>query len=231
MRSEPKQLTAWSYSRWRDYLDCPLKCKLKHIDHLPDPKGPAVARGVEIHKQAEEYIGGSRSENPFTEFGPFAKMLDQLKKRKNVQPELQLTFTNGWDLTEWRAQDAWLRMAFDAIYVTKNGTEAVIIDYKTGNKIEKYRENNKPQLGLYALGTFKALPRVVKVTTQFWYLDVGNLVDQRVFTRMSDESGLTIAWLQRVEAMMADTIFPARPSPDACRFCPFSRAKGGPCKF
>lgn len=53
-----KQLTSWSFSRYSDYKQCPLKCKLKHIDKISEPPNPAMARGAAIHNLAEDYIKG-----------------------------------------------------------------------------------------------------------------------------------------------------------------------------
>ena len=46
-------VTAWSYSRYADYTQCPLKFKLKHIQRLPTKGSPAMDRGSAIHKEGE----------------------------------------------------------------------------------------------------------------------------------------------------------------------------------
>ena len=53
-----KQLTSWSFSRYSDYKQCPLKAKLKHLDKISEPPNEAMARGAAIHTLAEKYIKG-----------------------------------------------------------------------------------------------------------------------------------------------------------------------------
>ena len=52
------KITSWSFSRYADYKNCPLKFKLKHVDKLNEPPNEAMARGAAIHTLAEEYIKG-----------------------------------------------------------------------------------------------------------------------------------------------------------------------------
>jgi hypothetical protein len=38
-------------------------------------------------------------------------------------------------------------------------------------------------------------------------------------------------WEGRIKALFADDTFAPRPSDFACRFCDYSKEKGGPCEF
>ena len=49
-------LKSWSYTTLSDYERCPFYLKCKKIDKLPEPKGPALDRGIKIHKKCEDYL-------------------------------------------------------------------------------------------------------------------------------------------------------------------------------
>ena len=43
----------WSYSRLADYEKCAALYRFRHIEKLPEPKGDALTRGINIHTQIE----------------------------------------------------------------------------------------------------------------------------------------------------------------------------------
>ena len=93
-----KQITAWSFSRYSDYKQCPLKAKLKHIDKITEPKNEAMERGAAIHDLAEKYIKGTISRLPsdLTLFkAEFAKFKKQYKKVING-----MVVEDTWAFTE-----------------------------------------------------------------------------------------------------------------------------------
>ena len=224
MTTPKTSFTAWSYSRWHDWYLCPRKAKYKFLDGRKEPPNQAMERGSQIHKDAEQYIVGNKTTNPFEEFGTFKRELDKLKKRPDVVAEAQWTFTEDWAQTGWRDDDAWLRMGIDAHFPLPKAKELVIVDFKTG----KVREENLTQLGLYALGAFMREPSIAKVHLEFWYLDAGT--DQYVFYDREELEELKAAWEKRAADMFADRIFPTRPGP-RCRFCFYRKSNGGPCEF
>jgi hypothetical protein len=221
---EPRKLTAWSYSRWKDHRWCPRRCKFKYIDKLPDPSGPAAERGSAVHKAAEEFLQGKLTKNPFVEFGPFKRELDKLKARTAITAEEQWAFTASWGTTGWFDPDAWCRMGIDAHFILPKKNAMVIVDFKTG----KVRDENLNQLGLYALGAFTRNPDLDEVHLEFWYLDAQ--VDQYVNYKKHEFPLLKEEWELRVAEMLNDTLFAMKPGPQ-CRWCTFRKANGGPCDF
>ena len=78
-------------------------------------------------------------------------------------------------------------------------------------------------------GAFATAPKnIVRVDTNLWYLDAGE-ERGRTFMR-SEVPGLKKHWEKRSKAMLADTSFKATPG-DACRWCAYSKTKGGPCEY
>lgn len=216
-----KKITSWSYSRYSLYSKCPAKAKYKFIDKMPDPGGPAMERGNLIHKLAEDYTLGNLKKLP-PELAKFKDEFTELKKSKPIV-EQTWAFTKDWLKTRWDDwQNCALRIKTDASCV--DGTDLYIIDHKTGKKYD----DNKEQLELYAVGGALWFPKVKKIITQLWYLDSGEVVDQEFDAK--DAPKLQKEWDKRVEPMLNDTRFAPKPSHE-CRWCPFSKSKGGPCKF
>lgn len=222
-KNPPKKITSWSYSRYSLYSKCPAKAKYKFIDKLPDPGGPAMERGNLIHKLAEDFTLGKIKKLP----PELLRFKDQFMELKKSKPEVEKTwaFTKDWIKTTW---DDWkgctLRIKADASCV--DGDTIYIIDHKTGKKYD----DNKEQLDLTAAAAPIMFPKVKKIITSLWYLDQDgdNMVDKEYDA--ADAPQLRAEWDKRVEPMLNDTRFAPKPSHE-CRWCPFSKSKGGPCKF
>jgi PD-(D/E)XK nuclease superfamily len=220
VRYQKPQFFAWSFSRLHQWEECPLRAKLKLIDKRTEPEGPALARGNAIHKEAEKFASGQVRALPQS----LVQMKDEFKELKKAKPlvEQQWAFTVNWEPTEWFGKDAWLRVICDA--VTVSPPNAVVIDHKTG----KLREGYNDQVELFALAALAKFQDVSTVRTELWYLDHGVIKDDE-FNR-SMEKKLRTKWEKRARPMLADTTFAPRPG-FHCRWCHFSKSKGGPCKY
>lgn len=231
-----KKLTSWSFSRWQQYEECPLKAKLKFIDKLP-PKTPpnreALDRGTSIHKLAEQYVlHDGKSPHLPTELKLFKQEFLQARKCKDVKVESELAFDRGWNPCDWKDWNrAWVRIKIDLSMKVKKLLK--VVDHKTGRLKE---EDSSPQLELYALGGLLEYPDVDMVVTDLWFLDQGEIRPLRdddstigVYHR-SDISTLKKRWEKRVVPMLNDTKFAPKPGP-YCRWCEYSKVKGGPCRF
>lgn len=215
------KITSWSYSRFSVYDKCPAKAKYKFIDKLPDPGNAAMERGNLIHKLAENYTKGELKKLP-PELKLFEEEFVELKKSKPIVEE-SWAFTKNWVKTVWNDwANCALRIKVDAACV--DGEDLHIIDHKTGKKREGYEE----QLSLYAVGGGLIFPKVKKIITHLWYLDSGERVEQEYAAK--NTSKLQKEWDKKVQPMLNDTRFAPKPS-NECRWCPFSKNKGGPCKF
>lgn len=217
----PIKLTSWSFSRYKDYETCPARAKYKHIDKLKEPSAPAMERGMNIHKLAEDYTKGIIKKLPLE----LKLFKDQFEELRNSHPmvEESWSFTSDWTQTRW---DDWancaVRLKVDAACLDED--TLYVIDHKTG----KQREDHLEQLSLYALGGILVHPHVKHIHTQLWYLDSGESQDEKFVSK--DLERLKKDWGQKTKAMLNDTTFAPKPG-NQCRWCAFSKAKGGPCRF
>jgi CRISPR/Cas system-associated exonuclease Cas4 (RecB family) len=244
-----KVLTAWSFSRWDKHAQCPLKARLSFIDKLKEPSSPQMERGAKIGEAAEQYVKGLIPASPLPpELERFAEEFKMLRKRyakKNhdgVVVEETWTFKSpaqGWAETTWDDwNNAWLRVKTDVAF-TEGKDTLVIWDWKTG----KYREDSENvekymfQLELYALAALLKFPKVKKVKVRLAFLDAGVFHPpdgQEPEYTPADVPRLKALWVKRTNAMLVDTIFPARPN-QYCKWCWFRKANaangGGQCAY
>ena len=220
-------VTSWSYSRYADYKQCPAKFKYKHIDKLPDPGSPAMERGNKIHKMAEDYVRAKLDDVPpelQNVAGELAFLRDQF-----ATAEEQWGFRNSWEWIGregWFGADVWARAKTDVRLLYDDDT-LLLGDWKTG----KMYFSNEEQIELFALFGYRRFPFVTEVDTRLWYTDSPaeeNEV-QRVY-KATDLELIQKDWTKKVRPMFADKRFAPTPN-DKCGWCPFSKGKGGPCKF
>jgi hypothetical protein len=233
---------SWSVSRYRDWLKCNAYFKYKHIDKLPEEKGPAMERGNVVHKQAEDYIQGHLKQLP-PDLGKFRKAFNGLRKRHGKDPkafaiEQNWGFTAKWEATAWDNWSAcWLRVKVDLVETQDAGSMALVTDWKTGkyrdNEVADYAENNE----LYSLATLIKMPKVELVSSQLVFTDAGVIfpptnsaeIEATLVTR-DQLPELVKKWDDKVAPMFRDTRFAPKANPK-CVYCSFSASKGGPCKF
>jgi len=225
-----RRFRAWSFSRWRDYEGCPARANWKYLEKLQveEERSPALERGSAVHAEAQKFV---------REGGKLPKSLDSFEHEfailrrayesgtAEVITEEQWALNDRWKPTGWFDGDAWVRTALDSMIFDARSRRAVIIDYKTG-KIRK--EEQEPQLELYAAVALSRIDGIDEVSSSLWYLDHG-IATRRVYPRAKLE-GLRKAWEKRTKKMLTDERFDPTPS-DACRWCPFQKSKGGPCKY
>ena len=230
-----KKFTAWSYSRWHDYQQCPLKAKLKYLDKQAEPENPAMARGSAIHKLAEDYLKGLKKTVP-KEFKTFAELLRGLRKNKHLQVEQSWAFDKLWALASWFGADCWCRVKMDVaapVLEGKTFKRLRVIDWKTGGKPNVVNPEHLDQMSIYGLGGLLQYPDVEAVDVEMDYVDqpivIGVNPLTRTYTR-GDLGDLKKEWEKKVKPMMNDTKFAPRPN-DKCRWCHYRKDNGGPCKF
>lgn len=214
----------WSYSKVKLWEGCPRKAKYRYIDGRKDPGSPQMERGTAMHSIAENYVRGLSNELQKGELSilRYKGQLDMLRKKK-AECELEWGFTAQWEPTGFFATNTWMRMKTDVSFKSAKYTRTVV-DHKTGKMYDDHEE----QLHLYAIGEFIMRPEVRTVIAQDWYLDQ-DAVRESVFEREELEI-MKQYWSERVAPMFKDTIFPCRPT-YSCNWCPYSKAKGGPCEF
>lgn len=231
-----KQFTSWSYSRFRDYDRCPLFAKLKHLDKISEgPDSPAMARGSAIGKMAEDYTKGLLKTLPM-ELRLFDKEFKALRamKMRNVWVEESWCFDRNWQPVAWNDwNNVWLRVKMDLCGVDEHRV-LVPVDHKTG----KYREHELgsylEQLDIYAMGGMCQHTQTIGASPRLWFLDEGIIYPQvnneELYYPRSELPLLQKKWTAKVRPMFEDKTFKPRPN-DKCRYCAYSKSKGGTCPF
>lgn len=226
-------ITAWSFSRWSTYEECPRKAKYKYIDKLKEPSSEAMERGAMMHEQAEFYVRGHTKVYPRDFSKKLKKNFDALRagyKRGLVKVELEIALDRAWQLTSWFGKDAWFRGKADSFDATD---KRVLIsnDYKSG-KLKDDRSIYDEQLELYGVTSLLAAPAVVEKTVgKLWFLDAGKIIDRPLGEVLREEVPERLEkWEGMIAPMLNDRRFAPRPG-YYCRYCHFSRNKNGPCQY
>lgn len=235
-----KVLTSWSFSRYSDYQQCPLKAKLKHIDKIKEPPNAAMERGAHIGELAEKYIKGELKALP-VELKLFKTEFTMLRKQHKVKPENGMVVEDNWafrkDWTETTWDDwanCWVRIKLDCAHHVEEDVLKVI-DWKTGKHRPDNLEAYMEQLDLYALGALLTYPHINQVQVVLGFLDHGIWEPKvpKVYLR-AELPGLKKAWEARVKKMLSDTLFAPRPN-RFCGWCHFRKANkengGGQCQY
>lgn len=229
-----KNLKAWSFSRWRKYDQCARSAKHAYIDKLPDPPGPAMKRGSDVHEACEEYLKAP-ADHPVPcppEALDFADEMEALRVAPGIYSEEEWAFKADWSKCGWFDKDAWFRAKVDARHGKKTDGVMYIVDFKTGCKPPRQPGPiEQDQRELYALAAFKRFGDALReVNVDFWYFD-RPLEAQNVyhdsFTR-ADLAALEEKWGVRSFTLTNDTDFAKSPG-KYCFWCPYHTKKGGPC--
>lgn len=217
----------WSYSALKDFETCPAKYKYRR-EKTPTRKNEYSQRGIEVHEGGEKYLKGE-GKLP-KEFKLFSKQLKDLRDKLAASAESAVAFTRKWHLTGWWDPDVWLRIKLDVSWITEDvrGDEfAHVVDFKTG-KPREYPEQER----IYAAATLCRYPEPKRVDVQFWFLDHGIMMPKRpaVYSRANALRGIQQEFTLRAKRMEQAKKFEPRPG-GACKFCDYSKRKGGPCKY
>lgn len=209
---------SWSLSSLGTWEQCPLKYKLKYKDKIPDKPSVAAARGTDNHALIEAYLKGEIELLPSV-LSFYQQFLSGLKLYP-IFPEHKIAVNASWQPVNW--SDGWLRCVLDL--KLRDGTGAVIYDWKTG----KMYDDHYDQKELYSLAVFSEDPDVQRVRAIHVYLDL-NKITERTYER-GDIALRRERWQSRVDKMEKDASYIPNPT-WKCRYCPYSREKGGPCQF
>lgn len=211
----------WSLSKLKTYEQCPRKFQYRYIQRLEEKtKSQAATRGTNNHKIIEEFILGNTKVLP-EDLNFYQPWLSSLKET-DAYPEHKVALTTEWKVTGWEDPDADLRSILDLKVVQPDRIH--VYDWKTG----KIYPDHDDQKELYALTAFAEHPNVNVVISTHVYLDLNK---NREKTYHRDEVPSTQKrWERRVRKMYAEEEFIPVPQ-FFCRYCPYSKAQGGPCQF
>lgn len=233
-----KPLTAWSFSRYQTYQQCPAKLKYSAIMKLKEPKNDAMERGSMIHLLAEHFVKGEIKGKFPPELVNFKDELTRLrtmykKISQSMAVEDQWAFRADWSETTWGDwNECWLRIKLDLAHHEDDET-LIVTDWKTGKFREDKNAEYLEQLELYALTALLLHDHIQTVKPRLVYLDIGvvyPLVGEPIIYTRADIPRLKKAWEKRVAPMLSDTVFAPRPN-NLCRFCHYRKDNNGPCQF
>jgi hypothetical protein len=168
---------ALSWSRLSDYLQCPLKFKLKYLTKEFPPedfeKSVHLVKGAQYHKQLEDYVLAKNGQAPMPigfskeiqETLPYVNKLYNIFQA--VHAEAQVACTADWKATEWFGGNVGWRAIWD---VTGLSADTCFIgDYKSG-KIYDYG-SGYGQLHLSAVIGLNRFPQVEEIRTAYIYIE------------------------------------------------------------
>jgi len=224
-------IKTWSLSRLEIYEGCPFRAKLQYVDKVPQPElvppegkdEHPLIRGRRVHNLAEDYV--TKNTEMFPELERFSDEFMVLRDQyrddtTTVTVEQDWAISLDWSRTGWFSDDTWGRLKLDV--AVKNGTHLRVIDHKTGRK---YGTKHINQGQLYGLVGVLRNPEIETVSTEFWYLDNGE-VSKREYSKVK----LLIfqdSFDQRARTMCSATTFRPHPSAWSCRYCPYSETENG----
>lgn len=226
-----------SFTLLDNYRECPKRVKLDKIDKLPKPpddyfsppgmKEHPLERGSRIHKEAEDFVVGA-TDTVTKDLNLYKDELSKARAMYEVEKataEEMWTFevTNDWNFTEEKfPRDIAFRYKCDLFAIHYGDPQrGLMVDYKTGKRDRKAHSHDT-QVQYGGALAFRAYDGIAHVTSELWYFD---LPMQPVvkFTMTKAQSMVIFNKLQReVEEVITTREFPARPSPQACRYCPFA---------
>lgn len=211
----------WSYSQYASYKTCPKQTEFKYVLKVPEAPRAASTRGTEIHQLCEDFLKGD--DTKLVQLPEIWHPLLKKLKAKKATPEMALALNSDWSPGSWFDRNAWVRAKLDAgVFKVKT---AYLVDYKTGRI---YPEDHAMQLELYALISLRAYPKLDRVTTALWYLDLTPAEISEMEMTREEAEHVQVLWMHRISDMFTATKFPARPGRH-CSWCGYSSKKGGPC--
>jgi len=198
---------AWSYSRLSSYETCPKKYHAETIaKSVPWVQSEQAAYGELVHKAFELFL---KKQTPLPlnlkHWTPVLSQFANAPGEKLV--EQQITFNVNYEPTEWMARDAWLRVKSDLTII--NGTQAVIMDWKTGRQ----RDEDGMQLKLAAAVTFLLDPNITEINMNYLWVQTKTITPFRMKSdQVADFWGNILPRVQRLQAAHDGNNFPARPN-------------------
>ena len=208
-------MPAWSYSSIKTFDQCAKKYfHLKVVKDVKDEPGEAADYGTAVHEAAELFI---KHGTPIPEKFAFMRpIVEPLAKKKGTKAtEIKLGVTSDMKPIGFFDKDVWYRGIADLLIL--NGSEAWLIDYKTG-KNAKYADIK--QLDLLAGAIFIHFPEVQTIKSALLYV-VSQDMPRKIHHRqhLPTYMGVFDTQLDQLEAAMEHGVWNANPS-GLCSFCP-----------
>ena len=147
----------WSYSSLKQYQNCPRQYhEIRVLKNYTVKENQAMIYGKEVHTALEEYVrDGKPLVKNYQRFKPVVDSLINIEGEKLCEYEMALTHNK--EPCDFHDENRWVRGIADLVIV--DGTQAYVVDYKTGSN--KYPDPK--QLKLMSIMLFTHMPEVVKI--------------------------------------------------------------------
>ncbi len=208
------KLAAWSYSRIKSFEECPKAFWHVSVNKdIPFQETDATRFGKESHLSIADFMRGNIKQMPLhlRHHEPALLKFKAIPGEKVI--EQQIALNAQYQMTEWFAKDAYLRVISDLTIL--NGTKAVVFDWKTGKRSDDFT-----QLKLTAATTFLIAPEIEKITIAFYWMKEKAAPSQVLErTQAGDVWSEILPRVQRYQEAHDTNNFPARPGKN-CKWCP-----------
>jgi PD-(D/E)XK nuclease superfamily len=183
---------------------------------VPDPAGPAAEFGTAVHFSLENYC---RSSTPIP--APHLRYKDAADKILALPGdklfEQKVGIRADFSPCAFDDPDVWHRCIIDVLII--NGTDAAVVDWKTGKK-----KGDLTQLNLNALVTFAHYPEVVTIGLAYYWLTQGPSITPLNLHRsdLPDLWGRLLPRLRALDYAYENDRWLANPSGLCRNYCPVS---------
>lgn len=237
-----------SLSKLNVYKACPKQYEYKHVIALPQGESTAMARGLVIHEVLENRVKRAINEGSASlKAGEDATskiqwFLDELADMgfTHVEPEQEIAY-NPYTLecVPWASKGPVVRAKLDMMFTTpKHPGVLFVIDWKTGRVYDKHAEEREFYASVCALQAEDSGIEFDYVATAYVYIDQGTVNPFNYASRDSSARWSKTALQAKLQAWSAEMIavgtasrFTYTPGSPQCKWCDYSKAKGGPCIF
>ena len=208
---------SWSYTRLRDYENCPRQYRWKHVARNKEPESEEQLWGERVHEALDQRASGRPLPAGMESLEKLGRTIDRAKQLGvevvHEKEKGQIAFTRELHLTEWFAKNVYGRVIIDLALI--GPTHAVIVDYKTGKK-----RDDDLQLKIFAGVGFIKYPDVQTIETRYVWTN-GSPSTIKSYSR-ADAPWIWNDILPRVDRMetgIARGQWQPRPS-GLCGWCP-----------
>lgn len=227
MSNKKIDLMKWSYSRWSKYHDCPSMYEWQYIlKKVNFVKTPAMIRGEDIHKKAENYVNGKIKGLP-KELNNFSQEFQNLRREfKKGNGFCEPDISTNIDGTPATRKTTNYFIGFADFFHKPVDVIPTVIDYKTGKQYPSHQSQG------HAYSTFILFqnPSFEAIDVEFWYLDDPRSQTnvKHFYFKQKELPKMLALWDKRITTMYNDTKFKKTPY-QWCNSCPRHKNNGGDC--
>lgn len=214
-----------SYSSFSTYKQCPAKYRYSYLDKLPrSPMGPGAERGTRIHDSVDKFMQGKAEELDPEIHTQYGMWLYGIRTNYICEPEALFVIDRDWNFVEDGSEYAYVKGFMD-LHTYKEDVEVNIYEWKTG----KIYDEHEDQRFLYGTISLLMHPWADSVRVHGVYFDQKRSPASNGYSR-DDLPFMIKEWDKRFKKMETDKHYSPNPS-FKCKWCDFSKSKGGPCQF